>query len=411
MTMPGGEAEASSREGRSPGALRAPLTGVRVVEFAGLGPGPFCGMMLADLGADVVRIDRPAGSRDSSRTAPGDAAGSRHAPLDRGRRSVAVDLKHPPAVQAVLAVVDRADVLVEGFRPGVMERLGLGPDVCRSRNRRLVYGRVTGWGQQGPLAATAGHDVNYLALSGALALTGAPGSAPLPPLNLLADFGAGGMLLTTGVLAALFAAARTGEGEVVDAAMVDGSALLTAQLHGWLTAGALGPRGHNHVDGGAPYYSVYETSDGRYVAVGAGEPVFFARLLATLGIDPADHPNRTDPHAWPALRDALAVRFASGTRDEWAAVFSEVDACVSPVLAPSEAVAHPHLVDRGTFVADGPGSQPAPAPRFGERPSSVPAPPPAIGAHTVEVLREVGLDDGEIAAAAGPSARIRTVLD
>lgn len=387
------------------GSARPPLAGVRVVEFAGLGPGPFCGMMLADLGADVIRVDRPVATRDSEREAPGHEPGSRHAPLDRGRRSVALDLKRPAAVTAALAVIDHSDVLIEGFRPGVMERLGLVAETCLDRNERLVYGRISGWGQDGPLANAAGHDVNYLAVSGALALTGAAEAPPLPPLNLLADFGAGGMLLTVGVLAALFTSSRTGRGEVVDAAMVDGSALLTTQLHGWLAGGTLAGRGLNNVDGGAPYYSVYETSDGRFMAVGAGEAAFYGRLLGVLGIDPADHPDRLDPECWPALRDAIAVRFAGRTQAAWCAAFADVDACVTPVLHPAEAARHPHLVQRRTFVPAPGGSQPAPAPRFGGSAPTVPE-PPVIGEHTIEVLRDVGLDDDVITAAVADPATV-----
>jgi alpha-methylacyl-CoA racemase len=338
-----------------------PLAGVRVVELAGIGPGPFCAMLLADLGADVLRVDRPAASRPGWPTV-----------LARGRRSVAVDLKHPDGAGVVLDLVAAADALVEGFRPGVAERLGIGPDACLARNPRLVYGRVTGWGQQGPWRLAAGHDIDYVALAGALHPIGQAGGPPVPPLNLLGDFGGGGMLLALGVVAALLEAGRSGTGQVVDAAMVDGAALLTTQFHELLAAGLWREeRGANLLDGGAPFYGVYETADGRHLAVGALEPQFWAELLRRLGLDAGDLPAQLDRDGWPLLRARLAALFRTRTRDEWSELLAGTDACVTPVLGLAEAPAHPHNRARGTFVDVGGVVQPAPAPRF-SRPASTP---------------------------------------
>ena len=339
-----------------------PLAGVRVVELTGLSPGPFGCMVLADLGADVVCVDRPGG------TAPPGA-------LRRGRRVVTLDLHSPAGRDDLLRLADRADVLVEGFRPGVAERLGFGPQVCRARNPRLVYARMTGWGQHGPLAPRAGHDIDYIALAGALEPLGRAGQPPHAPMNLLGDFAGGGMLLAVGVLAALLERQRSGAGQVVDAAMVDGSALLTAFLHGMAGAGRWpGPRGTNLLDGGAPFYDTYATADGGFMAVGALEPRFYAELLRGLGLDgDPDLPAQDDPAGWDRLRGRFAERFAQRTRDEWAEVFARVDACVAPVLSPAEAPSHPHNRARGTFVTVGDEVQPAPAPRF----SRTPAPPPS----------------------------------
>ena len=341
-----------------------PLHGVRVVELAGLAPGPFGCMMLADLGADVVRVDRPG--------VPPPPA------LDRGRRTLTLDLKTADGVAALLGLAARADVLVEGFRPGVAERLGFGPAACEQINPRLVYCRMTGWGQDGPLAARAGHDIDYLAVAGALHPLGRPGEAPHAPLNLLADFAGGGMLLAVGVLAALLERERSGRGQVVDAAMVDGSALLTTFLHGLLAAGRWpGGRGANLLDGGAPFYDTYRTADGGHMAVGALEPAFYQELLDGLGLAGEALPAQYDQAGWPALRAAFTARFATRTRDEWTAVFAGRDACVAPVLAPAEAPGHPHNAARGTFVTVGGQVQPAPAPRFGRTPPAVPEAPTA----------------------------------
>ena len=352
-----------------------PLHGIRVVELAGLAPGPFGCMILADLGADVVQVDRPGG--DGPAAPPG--------PLRRGRRTVTLDLKTAGGVADLLRLVERADVLVEGFRPGVAERLGLGPETCEKINPRLVYARMTGWGQDGPLAARAGHDIDYIAVAGALWPLGRPGERPHAPLNLIGDFAGGGMLLAVGVLAALLERERSGRGQVVDAAMVDGSALLTAFLHGMLEAGLWpGGRGENLLDGGAPFYDTYRTADGGFVAVGALEPAFYRDLLAGLGLasDP-DLPDRDDPAGWPALRARFTERFASRTRDEWTLVFAGRDACVAPVLSPGEAPDHPHNRARGTFVQVDGAAQPAPAPRFGR---SRAAPPRLPAPATVEEI-------------------------
>ncbi|WFE92899.1 CaiB/BaiF CoA-transferase family protein [Micromonospora sp. WMMD987] len=349
-----------------------PLAGVRVVELASLAPAPFGCMVLADLGADVVRVDRPGGP------GPGRLAAPSTGPLHRGRRVTALDLRSPAGLADLLSLVERADVLVEAYRPGVAERLGLGPGVCRERNPRLVYARLTGWGQDGPLAARAGHDIDYIAVAGALEPLGRAGTHPHAPLNLLGDFAGGGMLLATGVLAALLERERSGLGQVVDAAMVDGSALLTAFLHGMLAAGRWSaPRGGNLLDGGAPFYDTYRTADDRFVAVGALEPAFYAALLTGLGLaDDPGLPAQYDPDGWPELRRRFTARFAAHTRDEWTAVFADLDACVAPVLAPAEAHRHPHNAARGTFVEVGGEVQPAPAPRFARTPPRPPRPAP-----------------------------------
>ncbi|MEV4703057.1 CaiB/BaiF CoA-transferase family protein [Actinoplanes sp. NPDC049316] len=355
-----------------------PLAGVRVVELAGLAPGPFGCMVLADLGADVVCVDRPGGPG-----LPQSAA------LRRGRRVVTVDLRSPGGVADVLRLAGRADVFVEGFRPGVAERLGLGPQECRDRNPRLVYARMTGWGQDGPLAGRAGHDIGYIAVAGALEPLGRAGQAPHAPINLLGDFAGGGMLLAVGVLAALLERERSGVGQVVDAAMVDGSALLTTFLHGMAAEGRWpGPRGTNLLDGGAPFYDTYATADGGFMAVGALEPQFYAALLAGLGLDgDPELPDRDDPAGWDTLRRRFAERFAQRTRDEWSEVFAGVDACVTPVLSPAEAPGHPHNRARGTFVTVGDQVQPAPAPRFSRTPAAEPVPERDAGG-VAAVLRE-----------------------
>jgi alpha-methylacyl-CoA racemase len=350
------------------------LRGVRVVELAGLAPAPFGCMILADLGADVIRVDRP----------PGAGLAPPPGPLQRNRRTVTLDLKTPAGVADLLRLVQRADVLVEGFRPGVAERLGFGPAATEKINPRLVYARMTGWGQHGPLAARAGHDIDYLAIAGALEPLGRPGQPPHAPINLLADFAGGGMLLAVGVLAALLERGVSGRGQVVDAAMVDGSALLTTFLHGLIAQGSWpGGRGENLLDGGAPFYDTYATADGKYMAVGAIEPAFYAALLAGLGLDPGELPRQDDRAGWPVLRQRFAEAFGARTRDEWAAVFAEVDACVVPVLTPGEAAGHAHGVARGAFVEVDGVVQPAPAPRFGRTPASGPRAERATGVEEV----------------------------
>jgi alpha-methylacyl-CoA racemase len=363
-----------------------PLEGVRVVEFAGLGPGPFCGMLLADLGADVVRIDRR-GSRGGLMGALGATS-----LLDRGKRSIALDLKDAGDLTVVRALVQRSDVLLEGFRPGVMERLGLGPAEAHSANPALVYGRMTGWGQTGPLASSAGHDIGYIALTGALGASGRPDERPAPPINLLGDFGGGGVFLALGVLAALLHARATGQGQVVDAAIVDGTAVLTTMIHGMLGDGVwTDRRGVNLLDTGAPFYDVYRCADGQFLAVGALEEQFYAALLAGLGLaDDPTLPDRSDPRQWPALRERFTSAFAGRTRAEWWAVFEGTDACVAPVWSLLEATTDRHNRARGVFVEVDGRLQPGVAPRFSVTPGSV-GRVPAVGEHGAEIRAELGL--------------------
>jgi alpha-methylacyl-CoA racemase len=368
-----------------------PLDGVKVIEIASLAPAPFCCMVLSDLGADVLRVDR-AEQCGPEAAAPAD-------PLSRGRRSIGLNLKDADGVWLLLRLAESADVLVEGFRPGVAERLGFGPQVCARRNPRLVYARMTGWGQDSPLADTAGHDIDYIGVSGALYPIGRAGERPVPPLNLVGDFGGGGMLLAVGVLAALLERQRSGLGQAVDAAMVDGSALLSSFLYGLRATGAWqDARGVNLLDGGAPFYDTYQTADGEYVAVGALEPKFYAELLAGLGLEGADLPAQYDRAGWPELRDRLAAAFLQRTRDEWAEAFAGSDACVAPVLSPAEAPGHPYNAARGTFTEVGGLVQPAPAPRFGRSAAGAPSPPPRPGADTDAVLAGLGHTTGQIAA-------------
>ncbi len=367
-----------------------PLDGVRVIEIASLAPGPFGCMILADLGADVLRVDRA--------ELCGPDAGAPADPLSRGRRSIGINLKDAEGISLLLDLAESADVLVEGFRPGVAERLGFGPAQCSGRNPRLVYARITGWGQDGPLAATAGHDIDYIAVSGALEPIGRAGQRPVPPLNLIGDFGGGGMLLALGVLAALVERERSGLGQVVDAAMVDGSALLTSFLHGLRAAGRWqDARGVNLLDGGAPFYDTYATADGGFVAVGALEPKFYAELLAGLGLADADLPGQYDQVGWPVLRERFTEAFLQRSRDEWAATFADSDACVAPVLGLAEAPGHPYNTARGVFVDVGGLVQPGPAPRFGRTGAELPQPPPRRGQHTDEVLAGLGRTPEEIA--------------
>jgi alpha-methylacyl-CoA racemase len=367
--------------------VSGPLAGIRVVELGGIGPGPFCGMVLGDLGAEVIRVDRPA---EAGRPATFPA-------LHRNRRSIAVDLKDPAGAAAVLSLVDTCDALIEGFRPGVTERLGLGPDACLDRNPRLVYGRITGWGQDGPMGQDPGHDINYIGLSGALHGIGPAGGDPVVPVNLVGDFGGGGMLLAVGVLSALLAARTSGRGQVVDAAMVDGSALLLAMTYGFLGQGAwTDERGVNLIDGGAPFYGTYRCADGQYVAVGALEPQFYAALVRVLGLgDDPDFAAQHDRSRWPAMKARLTTIFEGRGRDEWAEVFTGQGACVSPVLSLREAPMHPHNVARSTYF-DASGPAPAPAPRFLGTPVGEPSAAPVIGADTRTLLGEAGvtnLDD------------------
>jgi alpha-methylacyl-CoA racemase len=371
---------------------RGPLDGLKVIELAGIGPGPYAAMLLADMGAEVVRVERP-GSPASGVPPELDV-------LRRNRRSITVDLRHPEGVQTVLTMTAHADVLLEGFRPGVTERLGLGPDDCWQHNPRLVYGRMTGWGQSGPLAASAGHDIGYIAITGALGSIGRAGQAPVPPVNFLGDFGGGSTFLVMGVLAAVWEATRSGKGQVVDAAIVDGASSLTGILHGLMAAGQwTDRRGANFLDTGVPWYDTYATSDGEWMAVGALEPKFYAELMQLLGLGDDIAGLRQDPTRWPELRTAMADTFASKTRADWTAVFDGTDACVAPVLSLSEAAAHPHLAARQTFIDVAGVTQPAPSPRFSRTVLSAPTPPPAPGADTVSVLRDWGvLDAGRLIA-------------
>jgi len=363
---------------RTPG--HGPLAGVRVVELAGIGPGPFAAMLLADLGADVVRVDRPDGV--------GLPIDPEYDVTNRSKRSVIIDLKSEDGAARVLDLVERADVLIEGYRPGVAERLGVGPETCHARNPKLVYGRMTGWGQEGPLAQRAGHDIAYIALTGTLGMIGAPDQPPAVPANLVGDYAGGSLYLVVGVLAALHHARATGTGQVVDAAIVDGAAHLAAMIHGMLAAGGWQDRrGANLLDGGCPYYGTYETADGRYMAVGALEPQFYDEFVGLLGIKEYASA-RKDLARWGELRETVTARFRTRTRDEWTAVFEGSDACVAPVLSLREAPHHPHLAARGTFTDHGGITQPAPAPRFSVTHTSVRGGPAQPGADTAEVARD-----------------------
>jgi alpha-methylacyl-CoA racemase len=374
FTVLGGSMAAAGTPGHGP------LAGVRVVELVGIGPAPFAAMLLADLGADVVRVDRPSGS--------GLMIDPEYDVTNRGKRSVVVDLKAEGGAERVLDLVARADVLIEGYRPGVAERLGVGPATCHARNPALVYGRMTGWGQEGPLAQRAGHDIAYIALTGTLGMIGAPGEPPAIPANLLGDYAGGSLYLVVGVLAALHHARATGTGQVVDAAIVDGTAHLTSMIHGMLAAGGWQDRrGANLLDGGCPYYGTYETADGQYMAVGALEQPFYAEFVELLGIGD-EAPAHKDRARWGELRETVAARFRTRTRAEWTAVFEGSDACVAPVLSLREAPRHPHLAARGTFTDHGGITQPAPAPRFSVTHTSVRGGPAQPGADAAEVARD-----------------------
>ncbi|MDH3705123.1 MAG: CoA transferase [Acidimicrobiia bacterium] len=369
-----------------------PLAGIKIIEIAGIGPGPFCAMLLADMGAEVVRVDRAGAVRG------GDPAAPPADVMNRGRRSIGVDLKSPEGVEAVLDLVAGADALLEGFRPGVAERLGIGPDQCLSRNPALVYGRMTGWGQAGPYAPTAGHDINYIALSGALSMIGRHDQAPVPPLNLVGDFGGGGLLLAYGMVCALLESKTSGQGQVVDAAMVDGAALLTTFIYGLRAMGLWNDeRGVNMLDTGAHFYDVYRCADGEYVSIGSIEPQFYAELLELTGLADADLPSQMDRKQWPALKERLAEVFAARTRAEWCEVMEGSDVCFAPVLSPDEAAAHPHNAERGTFVDIAGVVQPGPAPRFSRTGAEVSRPPAHAGQHTDEVLTDFGFTPDRIA--------------
>jgi alpha-methylacyl-CoA racemase len=365
--------------------MSGPLTSLRVIEFSGIGPGPLVGQLLADLGAHVVTVDRRSAKADSTDV------------NRRNKRSVALDLRKAEGLAAVRCMLARADVLIEGFRPGVMERLGLGPDVCLRANPRLVYGRMTGWGQTGPLACTAGHDINYLGITGAMHAIGRPDEPPVPPLNLVADFGGGSMFLIFGILAALFERSQSGHGQVVDAAMVDGVPAMMGLLHGMLARGLWSEqRGRNLLDGGAPFYRTYRTADGKYLSVGALEPEFFADLVRRAGLSEKQIEIQNDRDQWPDMHARFEEVFRLRTRDEWTALFDGSDACVGPVLSFTEAAEHPHNAARGTFFRQDGVLQAAPAPRFGRTPAAKPRPSGAPGTDTHAVLKESGATDEEI---------------
>ncbi|HVS67984.1 MAG TPA: CaiB/BaiF CoA-transferase family protein [Mycobacteriales bacterium] len=364
-----------------------PLHGIKVIELAGIGPAPYACMLLSDMGAEVLRLERAKG------TISGVLGG--YDVLSRGRRSVAIDLKAPGARELVLELCKEADVLIEAFRPGVAERLGVGPKDCREANPRLVYARMTGWGQEGPLADRVGHDINYASITGAIAAIGEKDRKPVPPLNLVADFGGGSMFCVMGVLAALLERQASGEGQVIDVAMVDGVSSLLSMAHGQASAGMMpDARGSSLLDGGAPYYDTYKCSDGEYMSVGAIEPQFYEALKQTLELP--DLPGQGDHAAWPKMREMLAEKFATKTRDEWAAIFDDVDACVAPVLWLSEAKSHPHLAARGTLVEMGGVTNPAPAPRFSRTPGRIAGPPKHPGTDTVAALTEWGIEKAEV---------------
>ena len=368
-----------------------PLKGVKVLEIASIGPGPFAAMMLSDMGAEVLRIDRVIQESEVDLNKVDKDI------LNRGRKSVGVDLKNPTGVKVVLRLAERSDVLIEGFRPGVMERLDLGPEGCLKRNPRLVYGRVTGWGQEGPLARTAGHDINYIALAGVLGAIGRVDQPPVPPLNLLGDFGGGGMFLAFGVVCALVERVTSGRGQVVDAAMVDGAAILMTMIHGLRAMGAWNlERGTNLLDTGAPFYDTYECRDGKYISVGSIEPQFYDLLIELTGLEGEELPDQNDQATWPALKDRVAKVFKSKTQEEWCEVMEGTDVCFAPVLSMAEAPEHPHLKYRGTFIEVADITQPAPAPRFSRTPPEISRPPPQPGQHTEEALREWGFTAEEV---------------
>ena len=365
--------------------MSGPLSGLRIIELAGIGPGPFCGMMLADMGAQVIRVDRPGGN-------PSSAAG--HNVLFRNRQSIAVNLKHPEGVETILTLCESADAIFEGYRPGVAERLGVGPDDCLARNPALVYGRMTGWGQDGPLAAAAGHDINYISLSGALHAMGRRGEKPVPPMNLVGDFGGGGMMLAFGMVCAMLEAQRSGKGQVIDSAMVEGSAALMAMFYGLRANGLFtDERGTHMLDSGAHFYDVYETADGKYVSIGSIEPQFYQLLKEKLELDDADFAAQINPGKWPEQKEKLADIFRTRTRDQWCELLEGTDVCFAPVLGLAEAPDHPHNQARQSFIEVNGIMQHAPTPRFSRTPSPTPEPPAPPGTHTAAVLRECGFGE------------------
>ena len=364
-----------------------PLKGLKIIEMAGIGPGPFCGMVLADLGAKIIRVDR----------ASAIGTGSKQDAANRGKKSIAVDLKSEEGVEVVLKLVETADAIFEGFRPGVMERLGLGPDVCSKRNERIVFGRMTGWGQEGPLANAAGHDINYISLTGALAAIGRPGSPPVPPLNLIGDFGGGGMLLALGLVAALLESKESKKGQVVDAAMTDGSALLMTMIYTMQSSGMWKTSmGSNLLDGGSHFYDTYECKDGKFISLGSIEPQFYALLCQIAELDESIFGNQMSRDSWPEQKEAIKKIILDKTRDEWCELMEGTDVCFAPVLDMSEAPKHPHNVERKTFIDLEGVTQPAPAPRFSRTEPEVVSSPSVVGEHTDEVLTSIGFSDEDI---------------
>ena len=364
-----------------------PLKGLKIIEMAGIGPGPFCGMVLADLGAEIIRVDR----------ASAIGTGSKKEPSNRGKKSIAVDLKAKEGVEVVLKLVETADAIFEGFRPGVMERLGIGPEVCLARNDRIVFGRMTGWGQEGPLANAAGHDINYISLSGALAAIGRPGSPPVPPLNLIGDFGGGGMLLALGLVAALLESKESKKGQVVDAAMTDGSALLMTMIYSMQSSGMWKTTmGSNLLDGGSHFYDTYECKDGKFISIGSIEPQFYALLCQIAELDESIFGNQMSRDSWPEQKEAIKKIILDKTRDEWCELMEGTDVCFAPVLDMSEAPKHPHNVERKTFIDLEGVTQPAPAPRFSRTEPEVVSSPSVVGEHTDEVLTSIGFSDEDI---------------
>ena len=367
-----------------------PLSGKRIVEIAGIGPGPFCAMLLADLGAEVVRVDRASAVPDTMPDSPNLDL------LNRGRRSIGVNLKMPEGIETVLKLVQESDALIEGFRPGVAERLGIGPKECLARNPKLIYGRMTGWGQEGTYSLMAGHDINYIALSGVLGMIGREGEKPIPPVNLVGDFGGGGMLLALGICAALVETAKSGKGQIIDAAMTDGSALLSTMMHSFKAMGIWGERGTNLLDTGAPFYDVFECADGEFISIGSIEPQFYSELLRITEIDQSENPKQMDRTKWEEMKLKIGDAIKEKTRSEWEELMEGTDVCFAPVLSMDEAYRHPHNKERSTFIEIAGVMQPAPAPRFSRTPASVSSPPPHAGQHTEEVLAGLGLTKDEI---------------
>ena len=367
-----------------------PLDGKQIIEIAGIGPGPFCAMVLADLGAEVIRVDRASAVPDEFPDGPSMDL------LNRGRDSIAVDLKKEEGVETVLRLVENADALIEGFRPGVAERLGIGPEKCLNRNPKLIYGRMTGWGQYGSYSQMAGHDINYIALSGVLGLIGREDESPVPPVNLIGDFGGGGMLLALGICAALVETAESGKGQVVDAAMTDGSALLATMVHSFAAMGIWGKRGTNMLDTGAPFYDVYECADGEYISLGSIEPQFYAELMRITGLENEDMPSQMDRTNWGQAKKRIKEKIRSKSREEWVQLMEGSDVCFAPVLSIDEAIQHPHNRERETFVEISGVMQPAPAPRFSRTPSEISSPPPHPGQQTDQILSQQGFSKEEI---------------